>query len=240
MASSSRPDNDWVRTSLFGFAAAGIECDTVDAVTDDDAADGKETTLRREGDRRHLNDARFFVIVTGLALVTLVLTFVLFRFLQSQAEGQSKLLGGTIKYGGSLAGFVLVFSLLFGAFYKLRADPGVTTPISLAGEWSIELRTSKATVETGVVTIRQLRGDPVLQMSGEVTGVKATTFTTKVGVIRDRSVYFIYENLQGESGIIRGHVPNDTPKALTLVYTDLIGSDRNEDPTGTLVLTRRQ
>jgi hypothetical protein len=66
------------------------------------------------GPRRaqHLNDVRFFVIVTGLALVTLVLTFVLFRFLQSQAEGQSKLLGGTIKYGGSLAGFVLssVFS----------------------------------------------------------------------------------------------------------------------------------
>jgi hypothetical protein len=27
-----------------------------------------------------LNDVRFFVIVTGLALVTLVLTFVLFRF----------------------------------------------------------------------------------------------------------------------------------------------------------------
>jgi hypothetical protein len=204
------------------------------------AADGKEITLRAEGDRRHLNDVRFFVIVTGLALVTLVLTFVLFRFLQSQAEGQSKLLGGTIKYGGSLAGFVLVFSLLFGAFYKLRADPGVTTPISLAGEWSLELRTSKATVEKGVVTIRQRNGDPVLQMNGELTGEKATTFTTKVGVIRDRSVYFIYENLQGESGIIRGHVPNDTPKALTLVYTDLIGSDRNDDPTGTLVLTRRQ
>jgi hypothetical protein len=187
-----------------------------------------------------LNDARFFAIVTGLALVTLVLTFVLFRFLQSQAEGQSKLLGGTIKYGGSLAGFVLIFSILFGAFYKLRADPGVTTPISLAGEWSIELRTSKGNVETGVVTIRQLRGDPVLQMSGEVTGVKPMTFTTVVGVVRDRSVYFIYENLHGESGIIRGHAPSDTPKALTLVYTDLVGSDRNDDPTGTLTLTRRQ
>ena len=62
----------------------------------------------------------------------------------------------------------------------------------------------------------------------------------RLGVIRDRSVYFIYENLDGESGIIRGLVPNDTPKALTLVYTDLIGHDRNDDPSGTLVLTRRQ
>jgi hypothetical protein len=187
-----------------------------------------------------LNDARFFLIVTGLAIVTLVLTFVLFRFLQSQAEGQGKLLGGTIKYGGSLAGFVLLFSILFAAFYRLRADPGVTTPISLAGEWSIELRTSKGGAEAGVVTIRQRHGDPILQMSGEITGVEATTFTTVVGVIRDRRVYFIYENLHGESGIIRGLVPSDTPKALTLIYTDLIGHDRNDDPSGTLVLTRRQ
>jgi hypothetical protein len=77
-------------------------------------------------------------------------------------------------------------------------------------------------------------------MSGQVTGVKATTFTTVVGVVRDRNVYFIYENLHGESGIIRGLVPNDTPKALTLVYTDLVGYDRNSDPSGTLMLTRRQ
>lgn len=180
------------------------------------------------------------MIVTGLAIVTLVLTFVLFRFLQSHAEGQGKLLGGTIKYGGSLAGFVLIFSILFGAFYRLRADPGVTTPISLAGEWSIEMRTSKERVETGVVTIRQRHGDPILQMNGEVTGVKPTTFTTVVGVVRDRSIYFIYENLHGESGIIRGLVPNDTPKVLTLVYTDLVGHDLNGDPTGTLILTKRQ
>ena len=124
-------------------------------------ADGKEDYTRGDGGCTHLNDTRFFVIVTGLALVTLLLTFILFRFLQSQAEGQGKLLGGTIKYGGSLAGFVLIFSILFGAFYRLRVDPGVTTPISLAGQWSMELRTSKASIETGVVTIRQRRGDPV-------------------------------------------------------------------------------
>ena len=79
-----------------------------------------------------------------------------------------------------------------------------------------------------------------LQMNGELTGEQATTFTTKVGVIRDRNVYFIYENHHGESGIIRGLVPSDTPKALTLVYTDLSGHDSNDDPSGTLVLTKRQ
>jgi hypothetical protein len=177
--------------------------------------------------------------VIGLAMVSLVLTFVLFRFLQSQAEGQGKLLGGTIKYGGSLAGFVLLFSILFGAFYRLRADPGVTTPISLDGEWSLELRTSKRNVETGTVTIRQRQGDPVLHMDGAITSAGATTFTTVVGVIRDRDVYFIYENLDGERGIVRGQVSSDAPKTLRLVYTDLIGHDRNEDPTGLLLLKRQ-
>jgi hypothetical protein len=185
-----------------------------------------------------LSDIRFFVIVTGLALVSLLLTFVLFRILKAQAEGQGKLLGGTIKYGGSLAGFVLIFSILFGAFYRLRASPGIITPISLAGAWSIQLQSSKGGVETGTVTIRQLRGDPVLDMDGEIAGAGATTFGTVVGVIRDRNVYFIYENLDGERGIIRGQVPNNSPKTLRFVYTDLVGHDRNRDPSGILLLTK--
>jgi hypothetical protein len=187
-----------------------------------------------------VNDLGFFAIVTGLALISLVLTFVLFRFLQSQAEGQGKLLGGTIKYGGSLAGFVLIFSLLFGAFYRLRADPGVTTPISLAGEWSMELRMSRGSTEKGVATITQRHGDPVLAMHGEITSAGATTFATVVGVIRDRNVYFIYENLGGESGIIRGLVTSDKPSTLRLSYTDLEGYDQNHDPSGLLLLQRKQ
>jgi hypothetical protein len=191
------------------------------------------------GGLQHLTDARFFALVTGLALVSLLLTFVLFRFLAAQAEGQGKLLGGTIKYGGSLAGFVLIFSILFGAFSRLRADPGVMTPIALAGEWSIEVRPSKGAVETGTVTIRQRSGDPVLQMDGALTGAGATTFSTVVGVIRDRNVYFIYENLDGERGMIRGQVPNDSPATLRFVYTDLTGYDRNEDASGVLLLSKR-
>lgn len=186
-----------------------------------------------------MSDVRFFVIVTGLALISLLLTYVLFRFLSSQAEGQGKLLGGTIKYGGSLAGFVLLFTLLFGAFYRLRADPGVTTPISLAGHWTMELRTSRGDVENGTVTIAQRPGDPVLAMRGELRESGATTFSTVVGVIRDRNVYFIYENLDGERGIVRGQVTSDKPATLRFVYTDLVGYDRNHDPSGTMLLQRQ-
>jgi len=185
-----------------------------------------------------LTDLGFFWIVTGLALVSLALTFVLFRFLKSRAVGKGKILGGTIRYGGALAGFVLIFGLLFGSFHKLRQDPGVTTPISLAGEWSIELHTSTNEVFKGKVTIRQRRNDPVLEMSGEVYGQDPVTFNSIVGVIRDRNIYLIYENFAGERGLIRGQATEDAPKTLRLAYNDLVGSDANHDPAGILVLTR--
>lgn len=186
-----------------------------------------------------MTDVGFFFVVTGLALLSLALTFVLFRFLKAQAKGKGKLLGGTITYGGSLAGFVLIFSLLFGAFYRLRSDPGVTTSISLAGDWKAELQTSTQHRIEGSVTIRQRRGDPVLDMSGEMNGPKPVTFDAMVGMIRGRDLYFIYENLEGERGIIRGKVTTDEPTTLRLVYTDLIGSDLNGDATGVLLLTRK-
>jgi hypothetical protein len=95
-------------------------------------------------------------------------------------------------------------------------------------------------VESGTVTIRQRRGDPVLQMDGVIAGAGETTFSTVVGVIRDRNVYFVYENLDGERGMIRGQVPDDSPTTLRLVYTDLIGYDKNEDASGILLLSKRQ
>ena len=75
-------------------------------------------------------------------------------------------------------------------------------------------------------------------MSGEVFGPKAVTFSSMLGVIRNREVYLIYENLESERGLLRGHATEDKPKSLLLVYTDLIGYDKNNDPTGTLKLTR--
>ena len=184
-----------------------------------------------------MTDIGFFWIVVGLALVSLGLTYVLFRFLKSFATGKSKTVGGTIQYGGALAGFVLIFGILFGAFTKLRPT-GVTTPISLAGKWSLELHTSHNETFKGTATIRQAKNDPVLEMSGEVAGPKPVTFSSMLGVIRHRDVYLIYENLEGERGLLHGHVTEDKPQSLLLVYTDLIGHDKNNDPTGTLRLKR--
>lgn len=184
-----------------------------------------------------MTETGFFLIVTGLAAVSVSLTYVLFKFLQSQAEGKGKLLGGTIQYGGSLAGFLLIFSVLFGAFYRLKSDPGITTPINIAGDWSVELQTSRQTKVVGTVTILQRQGDPHITMSGEI-GAHSVTFDSMVGMIRERDIYLIYENLEGERGVIRGKATTNVPATLSLVYTDLIGSDRNQDPTGMLLLKR--
>jgi hypothetical protein len=188
-----------------------------------------------------MSDLSFFWITIGLAGVSLVLTYVLFKFLDSRAVAKGKLLGGTIRYGGALAGFVLLFTLLFSAFYRLRADPGITTPINLAGEWKIALHTSHRNVELGRAIIRQRKHDPVLEISGEVSGRSdpvGTTFASLFGVIRGRSVYLFYENRDGERGLIHGAIIDDQPRVLTLTYNDLAGFDRNQDPSGTIVLTR--
>ena len=185
-----------------------------------------------------MSEIGFFWVVVGLALVSLGLTYVLFRFLESFATGKSKTVGGTIQYGGALAGFVLIFGLLFGAFAKLRPETGLTTPISLEGAWSLELHTGRGAMFKGKATIRQRPKDPVLEMSGEVFGPKPVTFGSMLGVIRNRDIYLIYENIEGERGLLHGLVTEDKPKSLLLVYTDLVGHDKNDDPTGTLRLSR--
>ena len=96
-------------------------------------------------------------------------------------------------------------------------------------------------VELGRAIIRQRKNDPVLEISGEVSGrgdPVGTTFASLFGVIRGRSIYLFYENRDGERGLIHGAIIDDKPRVLTLTYNDLAGFDRNQDPSGTIVLTR--
>jgi len=46
--------------------------------------------------------------------------------------------------------------------------------------------------------------------------------------------------MDGERGIIRGQVSSDSPTTLRLVYTDLVGYDRDDNPSGVLLLTKHQ
>lgn len=77
-------------------------------------------------------------------------------------------------------------------------------------------------------------------MSGQVRVADhmPITFSSMVGVIRDRDVYFVYENLAGERGLVFGKVISDTPTEILFEYRDLYGFDKNGDPGGYLTLSR--
>ena len=136
---------------------------------------------------------------------------------------------------------MVVFGVPFGAFYKLHAERGVTTPISLDGQWTMTMKTSTRRTFSGVVTIRQAGGDPYLDVAGEVDTVDGPpqTFGSVIGVISGRKVYFFYENTRGDRGVAEGLIPDDHPTHLILSYHDLIGYDINGDAGGMMYLQRR-
>ena len=181
-----------------------------------------------------------FVEVVILAVLSLVITFVLFRWLESHAEGQSELLGGTIKYGGAVAGFVLVFWLTSHAFERTQERED-STDIELAGEYRIELVRNDGQTRAGTATIRQRGKAARIDITGEVENTHqppSVSFHTVEGVLRGRRLIWLYENEDRELGLALGDIQSDRPARVVLSYSDVSGSDVNTDPRGRLVFTR--
>jgi hypothetical protein len=183
-----------------------------------------------------------FIEVVTLAVISLLITFVLFRWLESHAEGQSELMGGTIKYGGALAGFVLVFWLTSHAVERTQQrDDG--TEIDLAGEYRIELVRGDGETRTGTATIRQRGKEARIDITGEVESVlrpPSVSFHTVEAVVRGRRLIWLYENEDRELGIALGDIQSDRPHRVVLSYSDLSTSDVNSDPSGRLIFIREE
>jgi hypothetical protein len=181
-----------------------------------------------------------FVEVVILAVLSLVITFVLFKWLESHAEGQSELLGGTIKYGGAVAGFVLVFWLTSHAFEQTQERED-STDIELAGEYRIELVRNDGQTRAGTATIRQRGKTTRIDITGEVENTyqpPSVSFHTVEGVLRGRRLIWLYENEDRELGLALGDIQSDRPARVVLSYSDVSGSDVNTDPRGRLIFTR--
>lgn len=181
-----------------------------------------------------------FVEVVMLAVISLLITFVLFRWLESHAEGQSELLGGTIKYGGGLAGFVLVFWLTSHAFAQTQERED-HTDIDLAGEYRIELVRDDGQTRAGTATIRQRGKTSRVDITGVVESPRrppSISFHTVEGVLRDRRLIWLYENEEREMGLALGDIQSNRPDRVVLSYADVSGSDVNADPRGRLIFTR--
>jgi hypothetical protein len=181
-----------------------------------------------------------FVEVVILAVLSLVVTFVVFRWLESHAEGQSELMGGTIKYGGALAGFVLVFWLTSHAYERTRQQEE-GTEISLAGEYRVELVQNDGEKWMGTATIRQRGKASRVDITGDIESPRtplSVSFHTVEAVLHGRRLIWLYENEEREVGLALGDIQSDRPARVVLTYSDVSGSDTNSDPHGRLILTR--
>jgi hypothetical protein len=181
-----------------------------------------------------------FLEVVILAVVSLMVTFVLFKWLESHAEGQSEIMGGTIKYGGALAGFVLVFWLTSHAYERAKAQED-STEIDLAGEYRIEELASDGKKSAGTATIRQRGKGTRIDITGDIESAErppSISFHTVEGVLHGRRLIWLYENEDREIGIALVDIQSDRPARLVLTYSDISASDINDDPRGRLIFTR--
>ena len=192
-----------------------------------------------------MTNLTLFFVILAIGLVSLIVTFIVFKYLQSHAEGKGVFGNQTIRYGGALAGYVVVFSLLFGAFYSLSQDLNVQTEVSIEGKWNITLITSKDEIRKGTADITQENQSPFFTISGLVDNPdpkrKPLSFISPVGVIKEKIVQFIYEtHHEGgtERGIAKGIVQKNRPMEFFLTYEDLMYHDNNDDPLGRIEFSR--
>ena len=196
-----------------------------------------------------MNGLKFdFLVIT---IISLGITFVLFRYLNAFASGKAKLLGTSIKYGGSLVGFVLVFQILLHGYSSIvvpSPTPTIVvsppeTPIYISGEWNIVLITNDQNKRSGTASIRQEPGSARFEIVGEVEKKADTSSTVNffsvVGILKERRIIFLYENDQREIGIALGTIQENEPNSFAIYYYDIMSSDINQDPQGRVILSRR-
>ena len=181
-----------------------------------------------------------FIEFTILAVLSLVITFVLFRWLESRADATSPLIGGTIKYGGALAGFVLIFWLL-SYIYDNSFSSRIKTGIQLEGAYYIHQWKPGGVAQVGSATISQRIGDPEFDIVGEVENEKnppSISFHTVSGVIKDKRLVWLFENNHREMGIGLGDIRSDQKFVMTC--GDVLGNELDAGIKGDLIFTKRK
>lgn len=175
-----------------------------------------------------------------ISIVSLAITFVLFNKLDSYATGKTKILGGSIKYGGALGGFILIFYVIFYSYSTVIVSDEKTN-IDINGKWEIQLVTMKGEERSGRATIYQKKRSVRLQVAGDVestTTPPSVSFSSLVAVLKGRRLVFLYENSRREMGIALGDIQSNKPKVFTIYYYDVLSSDTNNDPEGRIIFSR--
>jgi len=172
----------------------------------------------------------------GIAVISLVATFILFRYLSSHSTGSGKFMGFTISYGGSLGGFIAIFYLLHTAYSSAVVQNG-NSKFDLTGEWEFKLETSDGVIHHGKSTIKQKPGSIYFDIGGLVEDTKVD-FSAYVGVVAHRKAIFVYENSQQEMGIALTNLYEESPKTLVWTFTDMKDKDNDLTPHGVIEFNR--
>lgn len=178
-----------------------------------------------------------FLYVTAYGLVALAITAILFRWLTSWAQGQGTVLGQGIRYGGSIAGYVLVIALLLIIRVAVSHRP---TNVSIDGLWTMDYTREDGGQVSGEGRIAQEGGQRSFSITGGVVTEKDpgfVSFSTLSGTISGRSVVFVYRNSRGEEGNAQGQLTKDAPGYFVVSYRDTI--DLNGDTKGLIAFTRK-
>lgn len=189
-----------------------------------------------------LADNQTLTVILALGVFSLLVTIVVFKFLESSAEGQGKLLGGTIKYGGAAAGFLLINSALIFAYNTINQVPA-ETEITIDGEWSFEFQgiTNQAGEKiTGEADIKQEKGRRDFKIVGSVTNgdtPQAGSFNSIIGSLHDDQILFVYTDTGNELGLAQGVLTSNAPDSFEIVYNDL--DDSNDDVQGRIKFERK-
>jgi hypothetical protein len=188
------------------------------------------------------NSSEVFVYLIIIAIVSLVFTYVLFEKLKSYAEAKNhKILGSaSFTYGGALAGFIIIFSVLIAGLASISKyiTPDEYVEVNLAGEWYMEMRLGNGEIRYGKCNVIQGSGNKYISMVGEVRSVTSPpsiSFNTEEGIIIEdaNEVIFIYLNDQKETGMAVGTYEQAIePQRFSVRYFDIRITDENMDVTG--------
>jgi hypothetical protein len=169
--------------------------------------------------------SREILVPSLVAMVSLVCTFVLFRFLESFTSAQTPVWGGNIKYGGALGGFVLIYWLLIKAYYKIASR---TTDIDIAGDWETETTENvpDGGVRRGSANVRQTTGDPSFSVTMQMETLddpgRTIAITSLIGYIKDSSIVWVYQSSAGSIGVAMAIAQENRPKELIMRYYDSV------------------
>lgn len=188
--------------------------------------------------------SREILVPSLVAMVSLVCTFVLFRVLESYTEGQTQALGGNIKYGGALGGFVLIYWLLMKAYYRIASR---TTPVDIDGGWETETTENvpDGGARKGTANVRQPENDPNFSVTMEIESIddqrRTVAINSLIGYIKDSNIIWVYQNSDGGIGVAMAVAQSDRPEELTMRYYDSVfDPDPNKHRRGSVKWRRKK